>query len=99
MIAAFFLTGVAFGRFGVSWAHSLQTHIPPEKLARVYAYDAVGSFVAIPFGELVAGPLAMQYGNSHVLLVAGIAVAIATICASLVPSIRRLENAAQVRSL
>lgn len=99
LIAAFFLTGVAFGRFGVSWAHSLQTHIPPEKLARVYAYDAVGSFVAIPFGELVAGPLAMEYGNSHVLLVAGIAVAIATVCASLVPSIRRLENAAQVRSL
>lgn len=54
LIVASFLTGVAFGLFGVSWAHSLQTHIPHEKLARVYAYDALGLFVAIPFGELVA---------------------------------------------
>ncbi|VTP68200.1 H+ Antiporter protein [Leclercia adecarboxylata] len=69
LIAAFFMAGVTFGLFGVAWAQSLQTHIPPEKLARVYAYDAVGSFVAIPFGELIAGPLAIQYGTSNVLLV------------------------------
>lgn len=95
LIAAFFVTGVTFGCFGVSWAHSLQTHIPQDKLARVYAYDAVGSFVAIPFGELVAGPLAMHYGNSNVLLVSAIAVVLATIGASLVPSIRRLDNSPQ----
>ena len=97
LTAAFFVTGVAFGLFGVSWAHSLQTHIPPDKLARVYAYDAVGSFVAIPFGELVAGPLAMRYGNSNVLMVSAVAVVIATVCASLVPAIRRLDNSGQVK--
>lgn len=99
LIAAFFMTGVTFGLFGVIWAHSLQTHIPQEKLARVYAYDAVGSFVAIPFGELVAGPLAMHYGSSNVLLVSALAVVIATLGASLVPAIRRLDNAAQVKPL
>lgn len=97
LTAAFFVTGVAFGLFGVSWAHSLQTHIPPDKLARVYAYDAVGSFVAIPFGELVAGPLAMRYGSSNVLMVSAVAVVIATVCASLVPAIRRLDNSGQVK--
>lgn len=97
LTAAFFVTGVAFGLFGVSWAHSLQTHIPPDKLARVYAYDAVGSFVAIPFGELVAGPLAMRYGSSNVLMVSAVAVVIATVCASLVPAIRRLDNSAQAK--
>lgn len=95
LVAAFFIAGVAFGLFGVSWAHSLQTHIPPEKLARVYAYDAVGSFVAIPFGELVAGPLAARFGTSDVLLVAALAVVIATAGVGLVPAIRRLDNAAQ----
>ena len=99
LIAAFFVTGVAFGLFGVSWAHSLQTHIPPEKLARVYAYDAVGSFVAIPFGELVAGPLAMRFGSSHVLMVSAVAVVVATVCASLVPAIRRLDNTAVAKPL
>lgn len=95
LIAAFFIAGVAFGLFGVSWAHSLQTHIPPEKLARVYAYDAVGSFVAIPFGELVAGPLAARFGTSDVLLVAALAVVVATAGVGLVPAIRRLDNTAR----
>jgi len=95
LIAAFFMAGVTFGLFGVAWAQSLQTHIPPEKLARVYAYDAVGSFVAIPFGELIAGPLAIQYGTSNVLLVSALAVVIATAGASLVPAIRRLESGSQ----
>lgn len=94
LIAAFFIAGVAFGLFGVSWAHSLQTHIPPDKLARVYAYDAVGSFVAIPFGELVAGPLAARFGTSDVLLVAALAVVVATAGVGLVPAIRRLDNTA-----
>ncbi|CNI85132.1 MFS transporter [Yersinia intermedia] len=97
LIGAFFIAGIGFGQFGVVWAHSLQTHIPPEKLARVYAYDAMGSFVAIPIGELAAGPLAMHYGSRAVLLASAVAVVIATIAASLTPAIRRLDNAAQVK--
>lgn len=97
LMGAFFIAGVGFGQFGVVWAHSLQTHIPPEKLARVYAYDAMGSFVAIPIGELAAGPLAMHYGSRAILLASAVAVVIATIAASLTPAIRRLDNAAQVK--
>lgn len=97
LMAAFFMAGVSFGLFGVVWAQSLQTHIPQEKLARVYAYDAVGSFVAIPFGELVAGPLATHYGLSNVLLVSAVAVVIVTVPVSLVPAIRRLDNSSQIK--
>lgn len=97
LMAAFFVAGVGFGLFGVVWAQSLQTHIPPEKLARVYAYDALGSFVVIPIGELAAGPLAMHYGNSRVLLVSALAVVIATVAASFTPAIRRLDNSVQIR--
>ncbi|CNF44492.1 MFS transporter [Yersinia massiliensis] len=98
LMGAFFVAGVGFGQFGVVWANSLQTHIPPEKLARVYAYDALGSFIAIPVGELAAGPLAMHYGTSGVLLVSAAAVVIATIAASLTPSIRKLDNSPRVKS-
>lgn len=98
LMGAFFVAGVGFGQFGVVWANSLQTHIPPEKLARVYAYDALGSFIAIPVGELAAGPLAMYYGTSGVLLVSAAAVVIATIAASLTPSIRKLDNSPRVKS-
>jgi MFS family permease len=92
LIAVFFGAGVTFGLFGVAWAHSLQMHVPPDKLARVYAYDAVGSFVAIPFGELIAGPLAMHFGSSKVLLVSALAVVLATFGASLVPAIRQFHH-------
>lgn len=92
LMAAFFIAGVGFGQFGVVWAHSLQTHIAPDKLARVYAWDAMGSFVAIPVGEVAAGPLAMHFGNMNVLLASAAAVLIATLAASLTPAIRRLGN-------
>ncbi|ELW7388708.1 MFS transporter [Yersinia enterocolitica] len=97
LMAGFFIAGVGFGQFGVVWANSLQTHIPADKLARVYAYDAMGSFVAIPVGELAAGPLAMHYGNSTVLLAAAVAVVIATIAASFTPAIRQLDNTSKVK--
>lgn len=97
LMAAFFVAGVGFGQFGVVWAHSLQTHIPPEKLARVYAWDAIGSFVAIPIGELAAGPLTLHFGITGVLLACAAAVAIATLAAACIPSIRRHENGVVVR--
>lgn len=97
LMATFFIAGVGFGLFGVVWAQSLQTHIPPEKLARVYAYDALGSFVAIPVGELAAGPLAMHYGNTRVLVVSAVVVVIATVAASFVPAIRRLDNSVHIK--
>ncbi|EEQ16448.1 Major facilitator superfamily MFS_1 [Yersinia frederiksenii ATCC 33641] len=97
LMGAFFIAGVGFGQFGVVWAHSLQTHIPPERLARVYAYDAMGSFIAIPLGEIAAGPLAMHYGSTAVLLSSAIAVVIATVAASFTPAIRQLDNAPRVK--
>ncbi|MCL6744533.1 MFS transporter [Kosakonia sp. R1.Fl] len=97
LLAAFFLAGVSFGLFGVAWAQSLQTHIPPEKLARVYAYDAMGSFIAIPVGELAAGPLATHFGSSNVLIASAIAVVIACAGASFIPAIRLLDNSPKVK--
>ncbi|WP_414693078.1 MFS transporter [Pantoea sp. UBA5923] len=93
LMGAFCLAGTGFGQFGVIWAQALQTHIPRDRLARVYAYDAMGSFITIPLGELAAGPLAMQFGNQAVLLSCAAAVLAATLAASLVPAIRRLKLA------
>lgn len=98
LMAAFFCAGIVFGLFGVAWAQSLQTHIPAEKLARVYAWDAMGSFIAIPVGELAAGPLAMRFGSETVLTASALVVILACIGAGLVPAIRRLESAPQVKA-
>ncbi|QGF26989.1 MFS transporter [Pantoea eucalypti] len=92
LIAGFFIAGVSLGLFGVTWAHSLQTHIPADKLARVYAYDAMGSFISIPIGQLVAGPLAAQYGTDNVLLMSALAVVIVTAAVLLVPTLRQPDK-------
>ncbi len=48
----------------VQWTVVLARRIPPDKLARVSAYDAVGSVMAMPAGALVAGPIAAAVGVS-----------------------------------
>ena len=40
----------------------MQQHVPPHRLSRVYAYDGLGSLVAIPIGQVLAGPLAAVVG-------------------------------------
>jgi hypothetical protein len=46
LLAAMFLTGSAMELFSVAWDVSWQENVPPDRLARVYSYDAVGAYVA-----------------------------------------------------
>jgi MFS family permease len=68
LLAAMFLSGVTIEQFAVAWDVSLQEHIPPDKLARVYSYDMLGSFLAMPLGQITAGPLAEHAGREATLL-------------------------------
>lgn len=68
LLAAAFLAGLGIEQFAVAWETSMQEHIPPEKLARVYSYDMVGSFVAIPVGQVAAGPIAQAVGVRPTLI-------------------------------
>jgi hypothetical protein len=52
-------------------------NIPPQKLARVSSYDALGTVVAMPAGAVLAGPIAAaigvattQYGAAALIVVA-----------------------------
>jgi MFS family permease len=71
LIAGCLVGGLAIEQFGVAWETTMQEHIPSDKLARVYSYDMVGSFVAIPIGEMAAGPLAQVFGREATLVGAG----------------------------
>lgn len=71
MIGAF-LGGLTLEQFGVAWETSMQEHVPADKLARVYSYDMVGSFVAIPIGEMTVGPIAQLAGREAALIGAGL---------------------------
>ncbi|MDT0304650.1 MFS transporter [Streptomonospora wellingtoniae] len=92
LLPAMFLTGVALEQFGVAWEVSLQQNIPPEKLARVYSYDALGSFVALPLGETAAGPIAALVGIRPTLTGGAALIVLACLTALSVPGVRRLTT-------
>jgi MFS family permease len=92
LFAAMFLGGVAVEQFSVAWEVSVQENIPPERLSRVYSYDALGSFVAMPVGQIAIGPVAEVIGPERsILIVAGLTIA-ATLTAIAAPSVRSLRR-------
>jgi MFS family permease len=90
LIGAFLLGGVALEIFAISWDQSLQTRVPRDALARVYSYDMVGSFVAVPVGEILVGPAAHAFGARSTLVVCALIIVLATAAALSTPSVRRL---------
>jgi MFS family permease len=79
LVVAAFIAGLGYEQFGVAWETTMQEHIPAEKLARVYSYDMVGSFIAIPVGEIVIGPIANAVGVRATLIGAAGLVALAVL--------------------
>ncbi|GAA1254524.1 MFS transporter [Kitasatospora nipponensis] len=85
-----FVCGFAMEQFGVAWDLSLQQNVPADRLARVYSFDALGSFLALPLGEMTAGPLAQRFGARPTLLAATALIVLATAAALTNRSIRTL---------
>jgi hypothetical protein len=44
----------------------MQENIEDDMLSRAYSYDALGSFVAMPLGQLLYGPLGEAFGARDV---------------------------------
>jgi MFS family permease len=69
--------GIVIEAMMVQWNVAMARYIPAEKLARVAAYDALGTVMSMPLGALLAGPIATavgvsatQYGAVAVILAA-----------------------------
>lgn len=92
LVVAFALGGVALELFSIAWDHALQSNVPRGVLARVYSYDMVGSFVAVPFGEALVGPLADAVGSTTTLLGCAAAIVLATVVAASTRSVRRVTT-------
>ena len=92
LVGISFLAGVGTEQFAVAWVSSLQEHIPTDKLARVYSYDALGSFALVPVGLAVAGPVAEAIGTRPTLIAAGVLSLGATLAVLFVPEVRELRR-------
>lgn len=56
--------GIAIETMMVQWNVVMARYIPADKLARVSAYDVLGSVMSMPIGALLAGPIASAIGVS-----------------------------------
>ncbi|MGW1463423.1 MFS transporter [Streptomyces sp. NPDC002308] len=87
------LTGAASAFWLVMWSTTVQTHVPPEALNRLHAYDVAGSLLMVAAGRALAGPVAEAVGTSRLLL-AGAVVNLLVVAALLgARPISRLERA------
>ena len=64
--------------FGVLWDTTYQQEIPHDKLSRLSAYDAIGSWALMPLGFAVAGPVGAAVGTRATFIGAAVIVVIAT---------------------
>jgi MFS family permease len=87
-----FVTGIGISIHIALWFTVFQQQVPPEHLSRVSSYDALGSFVLIPVGSALAGPVASLVGIYPTLVGAGL---ISLACIAIViaqPSIWAIRN-------
>jgi Transmembrane secretion effector len=90
LLAAFFLAGLGVEQFAVAWQTCMQRHVPPQLLARVTSYDMLGSFIAIPLGELLAGPASHAVGERAALAGCGVVMVAAVVAMVASRSVRDL---------
>jgi len=93
IIVAAFAAGAGSEIFGVLWDTTYQQEIPRELLSRVSAYDAFGSWVLLPLGYAVVGPVASAIGTGATFLGCAALVVIVTALVLAVPAVRSLERA------
>lgn len=92
LVAAAFLGGAGIEIFGLGWELAMQEQVPADLLSRVYSYDMLGSFIAIPVGQLAFGPLGAEFGLQPMILLAGVgylAISLLTLLSGSVRGMRR----------
>ena len=94
-----FLHGFGLEIFSVGWDLSIQEQVAPDKLARVYSFDMIGSFIARPVGLALTGPVAELVGFRTWLLVVGAVIVVSVLVALTSHDVRRLERNVEVPEL
>src|SRR6478672_2175218 len=54
--------------FDVGWQTAIQQGVPHDRLARVVSWDVLISFVALPLGNVLAGPLSEHVGTADLMV-------------------------------
>lgn len=98
LVSAGLVVGIAVEQLAVAWDTSIAQHIPPDRLARVYSYDMLGSWVAIPLGQVAVGPVAAAIGTRDTLLILATLVVLSVLGMLTSRDVRRLQVLAPARA-
>ncbi|WP_250030401.1 MFS transporter [Paractinoplanes maris] len=79
--------------FDVAWETAIQDHVPQRMLGRVASWDYLTSFLAMPIGNVLAGPLAAAYGTDKVLTACAAVLFLSALSQLLIPGARTLTRA------
>lgn len=92
LLVAAFVAGAGIELFNLGWTLAMQENIEERMLSRAFSYDALGSLVAVPVGQLSFGILGAAFGYREVLVISGIAYAAIALAALASPSLRNLRR-------
>jgi len=88
------LHGLGLEIFDQNWELSIVQNVPADKLARVFSFDVVGSFVARPLGLALTGPIATAVGYDTWLIVVAAVMGCSSLLALSSSDVRRLRRIA-----
>ena len=86
------LGGSGMGMFGAFWQTTLQQHVREDALSRVSAWDWMGSYLFLPLGLVLAGPVSSAIGVSETLWISAGFIIVSTFAVLLVPDVRNLRR-------
>ena len=84
--------GSGMGLFMALWQTTLQQHVREDALSRVSAWDWMGSYLFLPLGLVLAGPVSDVIGVSETLWISVAFILLSTIAVLLVPDVRNLRR-------
>lgn len=68
VVALSVATGTGFALFDVFWNTAMAERIPPHALSRASSYEWMGSLILLPFGFVLAGPIAEATSTETVMI-------------------------------
>ncbi len=99
LLLASFAGGIGLEVFSIGWLLAMQENIDDAHLSRAFSYDALGSMVAVPVGQILYGPLGDRFGYAPVIAVSGVAygvIALSVLTSRSVRTLRRVPQPAAV---
>ncbi|MFX0105869.1 MAG: MFS transporter, partial [Candidatus Hodarchaeota archaeon] len=87
-----FIQGMSFNFIIVNYATLLQSSVPSDKVGRIISLDHSLTFIAMPIGSFISGPLAVLIGINNLYLISIVLGIITTILIWIFTDIHKLDH-------